>query len=652
MSVQVMAAKMAEVDLKDVPKKELPVVSPVNPKTDEKGSLKNEANVSVTSTVSEPGVRGDPSPVSPNPVKMPQASAMKRPDPQQNGGEAFVNSDGTVAEAPRMKKMDGPMAGSVMGTELHFNSDASKVEVVYCSIHLDMLKKKDGERSEPVVKKQIQFADQKQEFNKRPTKIGRRSLSRSISQSSTDSYSSAASYTDSSDDETSPRDKQQKNSKGNGDFCIKNIKQAEFGRREIEIAEQEMPALMALRKRAQGEKPLAGAKVVGCTHITAQTAVLMETLSALGAQCRWAACNIYSTQNEVAAALAEGGFSVFAWKGESEDDFWWCIDRCVNVEGWQPNMILDDGGDLTHWIYKKYPNMFKKIKGIVEESVTGVHRLYQLSKAGKLCVPAMNVNDSVTKQKFDNLYCCRESILDGLKRTTDVMFGGKQVVVCGYGEVGKGCCAALKAMGSIVYVTEIDPICALQACMDGFRLVKLNEVIRQVDIVITCTGNKNVVVRENLDRMKNGCIVCNMGHSNTEIDVASLRTPELTWERVRSQVDHVIWPDGKRIVLLAEGRLLNLSCSTVPTFVLSITATTQALALIELYNAPEGRYKQDVYLLPKKMDEYVASLHLPTFDAHLTELSDEQAKYLGLNKNGPFKPNYYRQVLKHLANEK
>ncbi|KAG1952778.1 adenosylhomocysteinase like 2b [Pimephales promelas] len=590
MSVQAVAVKMAEVELKDVAGKDsLPTISPLTPKAEEKKSENNS-----TSSPAAAATTGDPSPVTaaPNPVKMPQASAMKRPDQQQNGGDAFVNCDGTVAEAPRMKK--------------------------------------------------IQFADQKQEFNKRPTKIGRRSLSRSISQSSTDSYSSAASYTDSSDDETSPRDKQQKNSKGNGDFCIKNIKQADFGRREIEIAEQEMPALMALRKRAQGEKPLAGAKIVGCTHITAQTAVLMETLSALGAQCRWAACNIYSTQNEVAAALAEGGFSVFAWKGESEDDFWWCIDRCVNVEGWQPNMILDDGGDLTHWIYKKYPNMFKKIKGIVEESVTGVHRLYQLSKAGKLCVPAMNVNDSVTKQKFDNLYCCRESILDGLKRTTDVMFGGKQVVICGYGEVGKGCCAALKAMGSIVYVTEIDPICALQACMDGFRLVKLTEVIRQVDIVITCTGNKNVVVREYMDRMKNGCIVCNMGHSNTEIDVASLRTPELTWERVRSQVDHVIWPDGKRIVLLAEGRLLNLSCSTVPTFVLSITATTQALALIELYNAPEGRYKQDVYLLPKKMDEYVASLHLPTFDAHLTELSDEQAKYLGLNKNGPFKPNYYR----------
>ncbi|ELW65355.1 Protein FAM40A [Tupaia chinensis] len=442
--------------------------------------------------------------------------------------------------------------------------------------------------------KQIQFADDMQEFTKFPTKTGRRSLSRSISQSSTDSYSS------------------------------------------------DMSALISLRKRAQGEKPLAGAKIVGCTHITAQTAVLIETLCALGAQCRWSACNIYSTQNEVAAALAEAGVAVFAWKGESEDDFWWCIDRCVNMDGWQANMILDDGGDLTHWVYKKYPNVFKKIRGIVEESVTGVHRLYQLSKAGKLCVPAMNVNDSVTKQKFDNLYCCRESILDGLKRTTDVMFGGKQVVVCGYGEVGKGCCAALKALGAIVYITEIDPICALQACMDGFRVVKLNEVIRQVDVVITCTGNKNVVTREHLDRMKNSCIVCNMGHSNTEIDVTSLRTPELTWERVRSQVDHVIWPDGKRVVLLAEGRLLNLSCSTVPTFVLSITATTQALALIELYNAPEGRYKQDVYLLPKKMDEYVASLHLPSFDAHLTELTDDQAKYLGLNKNGPFKPNYYR----------
>ncbi|XP_070686430.1 S-adenosylhomocysteine hydrolase-like protein 1 isoform X2 [Pempheris klunzingeri] len=489
---------------------------------------------------------------------------------------------------------------------------------------------------------QIQFNEQKQEFNKRPTKTARRSLSRSISQSSTDSYSSGNGNMKTPEDESSPRDKLQTTSKGLSDFCIKNIKQADFGRREIEIAEQEMPALMVLRKRAGGEKPLAGAKVVGCTHITAQTAVLIETLSVLGAQCRWAACNIFSTQNAVAAALAEGGTSVFAWRGESEDDFWWCIDRCVGAETWQPNMILDDGGDLTHWIYKKHPSLFKHIKGIVEESVTGIYRLYQLSKAGRLCVPAMNVNDSVTKQKFDNLYCCKESILDGLKRTTDVMFGGKQAVVCGYGEVGKGCCAALKALGAVVYITEVDPICALQACMDGFRVVKLSAVVRQVDMVITCTGNKNVVVREHLDRMKNGCIVCNMGHSSTEIDLTSLRTAELRWERVRPQVDHVIWPDGRRVVLLAEGRLLNLSCSTVPALVLSITATTQALALIELYSAPEGRYKQDVYLLPKKMDEFVASLHLPAFDAHLSELTDEQAKYLGISKLGPFKPNCYR----------
>ncbi|XP_054632988.1 S-adenosylhomocysteine hydrolase-like protein 1 isoform X2 [Dunckerocampus dactyliophorus] len=487
---------------------------------------------------------------------------------------------------------------------------------------------------------QIQLSEQKQEFNKRPIKAVPRTLSRSISQSSNDSFSSMGS--DCSEDEASPRNKVQKTSKGTSDFCIKNIKQADFGRREIEIAEQEMPALMVLRKKAEGEKPLAGAKVVGCTHITAQTAVLIETLSVLGAQCRWAACNIFSTQNAVAAALAEGGTCVFAWKGETEDDFWWCIDRCVGADIWQPNVILDDGGDLTHWLSKKYPSQFKNIRGIVEESVTGVYRLYQLSKASKLCVPAMNVNDSVTKQKFDSLYCCKESILDGLKRTTDVMFGGKQVLVCGYGEVGKGCCGALKALGAVVYVTEVDPICALQACMDGFRVIQLSEVVRQVDMVITCTGNKHVVVREHMDRMKNGCIVCNMGHSNTEIDLVSLRTAELRWERVRPQVDHIIWPDGRRIVLLAEGRLLNLSCSTVPTFVLSITATTQALALIELFNAPEGRYKQDVYLLPKKMDEYVASLHLPSFDAHLTELTSEQAKYLGISKHGPFKPNYYR----------
>ncbi|XP_076369734.1 S-adenosylhomocysteine hydrolase-like protein 1 isoform X2 [Tachypleus tridentatus] len=474
-------------------------------------------------------------------------------------------------------------------------------------------------------------------------KTRRRHRSRSLSASSTDSYSST-SYTDtSSDDEgLTPREKVQKNTKGFSDFCVKNINQSAFGRREIEIAEQEMAGIMALRKRAEQDKPLKGAKIVCCIHINAQTAVLIETLVALGASIRLAACNIYSTQNEVGAALAEAGISVFSWKGESEEDFWWCIDRCVHADNWQPNMILDDGGDATHLMSKKHPALFKMIKGIVEESVTGVHRLYQLSKAGKLSVPAMNVNDSVTKTKFDNLYSCRESILDALKRSTDVMFGGKLVLVCGYGEVGKGCCSALKGMGAVVYLTEIDPICALQACMDGFKVVKISEVIRNIDILITATGNKNVVTREHMDKMKNGCIICNMGHSNTEIDVQSLRTPDLTWEKVRSQVDHIIWPDGKRLILIAEGRLVNLSCSSIPSFVVSITAASQALALIELYNAPNGRYKSDVYLLPKKMDEYVASLHLPCFDAHLTELTDEQAKYMGLNKAGPFKPNYYR----------
>ena len=349
---------------------------------------------------------------------------------------------------------------------------------------------------------------------------------------------------------------------------------------------------MALRHKAKEDKPLKGAKIVVCTHINAQTAVMVETLVNLGAQVRWAACNIYSTQNEVAAALAEAGIPVFAWRGESEEDFWWCIDKTISSESWQPNMILDDGGDATHVMVKKYPAVFKLLNGIVEESVTGVHRLYQLSQSNKLSVPAMNVNDSVIKTKYDNLYSCRESIIDSLKRTTDIMFGGKQVrqgkkkdqqfyfieyqvVVCGYGQVGKGCCQSLKNMGCVVYVTEIDPICALQACMDGFQVVKLTEVVQKVDIVITATGNKNVVTRDNMDKMKNGCIVCNMGHSNTEIDVLSLKTADLTWEKVRSQVDHIIWPSGKRMVLLAEGRRVNLSCSSVPSFVVSITAATQ-----------------------------------------------------------------------------
>merc|ERR1711953_353329 len=468
--------------------------------------------------------------------------------------------------------------------------------------------------------------------------------SRSTSASSQDSISSGSYSGSSSEDDTTPREKIQKNSKGFSEFCVKRIEQASYGRREIEIAEQEMPGIMALRKKASDDKPLVGAKIVGCTHINAQTAVLIETLVALGAHVRWAACNIYSSQNEVAAALAENMISVFAWRGESEEDFWWCIEQCISAENWQPNMVLDDGGDATHLLVKKFNSIFRvgTFKGIVEESITGVHRLYQMAQSGKLAAPAMNVNDSIIKTKYDNLYSCRESIIDSLKRTTQIMFGGKQVVVCGYGQVGKGCAQSLKAMGCIVYVTEIDPICALQACMDGYQVVKLDVVIKNVDIVITASGNKSVITREHMDKMKNGCIVCNMGHSNTEIDVMSLRTQDLTWEKVRTQVDHIIWPNGKRLVLLAEGRRVNLSCSSVPSFVVSITTCTQALALIELFNAPPGRYKADVYLMPKLMDEFVASLHLSAFDSHLTELSDDQAKYMGLSKTGPFKPNYYR----------
>jgi len=473
----------------------------------------------------------------------------------------------------------------------------------------------------------------------------KRYRSRSTSVSSQGSFSSGSySGSSSEEDDVSPRENIQKNSKGFSDFCVRRVAQASYGRREIEIAEQEMPGIMALRKKASDDKPLNGAKIVGCTHINAQTAVLIETLVALGAQVRWAACNIYSSQNEVAAALAENTISVFAWRGESEEDFWWCIEKCISAEGWQPNMVLDDGGDATHLLVKKFNSIFRvgTFKGIVEESITGVHRLYQMAQSGKLAAPAMNVNDSIIKTKYDNLYSCRESIIDSLKRTTDIMFGGKQVVVCGYGQVGKGCCQSLKSMGCVVYVTEMDPICALQACMDGFMVVKLSQVVKSVDIVITATGNKSVVTRDHMDKMKNGCIVCNMGHSNTEIDIMSLKTQDLTWEKVRTQVDHIIWPNGKRMVLLAEGRRVNLSCSSVPSFVVSITTCTQALALIELFNAPAGRYKSDVYLMPKLMDEFVASLHLSAFDSHLTELTDEQAKYMGLSKTGPFKPNYYR----------
>jgi adenosylhomocysteinase len=461
------------------------------------------------------------------------------------------------------------------------------------------------------------------------------------------------------DDEISPRQKEQVNKNDFTDFCIKTIDSAELGRKEIQIAEQEMPGLMSLRRRAESDRPLAGARISGCTHITAQTGVLIETLIRLGAQVRWAACNIFSTQNEVAAALAQENIPIFAWNKQTDEEFWWCIskslcldlvDSSLNVTEmtstttteWKPTILLDDGGDLTYYAQKHSPAIFASLRGIVEESVTGIHRLYTMSRTNLLTVPAMNVNDSVTKTKFDNLYLAKESVMDSLKRCTDVMFGGKQVVICGYGEVGKGCSQSLKAVGCVIYITEIDPICALQACMDGFKVVRIDEVIKQVDIIITATGSKSVITREHAEKLKTGAIVCNMGHSNTEIDVESLRHADIVWDEVRLNVHHLTFPTGRRIVLIAEGRIMNLCCSSVPSFVVSITASTQALALIELWTCPPGRYRNDVYLLPKKMDEYVASLHLPAFDAHLTELNDEQCGYLGINKSGPFKPNYYR----------
>lgn len=477
--------------------------------------------------------------------------------------------------------------------------------------------------------------------------VSRRRFSTSFSSSaSIDEDSSSEDYSDddgsSDEDETSPRERVLSNSKGFSDFRVKSMKSAHIGRKEIELALQEMPGLKLLRKKTctTGDKPLRGARIVGCTHVTAKSAVLIETLVECGAEIRWCTCNIHSTQNEVAAALAEAGYPIFAWRGQSETDFWWCIDQALQTEGWQPNMILDDGGDATHRLLTKFPGAAKYVCGIVEESITGIHRLYQLSKEGKLPMPAINVHDSVVKTRFDNLYSCRESVIDSLKRTTDIMISGKTVCVCGYGEVGKGCASALRGLGAICYVTEIDPICALQACMDGLRVVRLDDILPLADILITATGSKNVIGRKQMDRLKNGCIVCNMGHSNQEIDTASLHG--LKKERIRRNVTHIVWPNGKRVNLLADGHLLNQSCSRVPSLVVSITSATQALALIELHKAPKGLYKNEVYLLPKKMDEYVASLHLPSFDAHLTELSEDQAKYLGVPKSGPYKPYYYK----------
>ena len=425
------------------------------------------------------------------------------------------------------------------------------------------------------------------------------------------------------------------------DFKIADIKLADWGRKEIAIAETEMPGLMALRKEYANKKPLSGARIAGCLHMTIQTAVLIETLVKLGAEIRWSSCNIFSTQDHAAAAIADSGISVFAWKGETEEEYWWCVEQTINgPDGWHPNMILDDGGDLTKIMHEQHPEKMKNITGLSEETTTGVKRLYDMQSDGSLLCPAFNVNDSVTKSKFDNLYGCRESLIDGIKRATDVMIAGKIAIVCGYGDVGKGSAQSLQGLGAKVWITEIDPICALQAAMEGFPVVEFDEVCHQADIIVTATGNYHVVKGSHLKRLKNQAIVCNIGHFDNEIDVAYLRKYE--WENIKPQVDHIIFPDGKRIILLAEGRLINLGCATGhPSFVMSNSFTNQVLAQIELWKNSKN-YKNEVYVLPKHLDEKVARLHLDKVGAKLTKLTQEQAKYIGVEEEGPYKPDYYR----------
>ncbi len=425
------------------------------------------------------------------------------------------------------------------------------------------------------------------------------------------------------------------------DYKVADMSLADWGRKEVAIAETEMPGLMALREEYRGKTPLKGARIAGCLHMTIQTAVLMETLVALGAEVRWSSCNIFSTQDHAAAAMAAAGIPTFAWKGETEEEFWWCIDQTIfGPDGWYPNMVLDDGGDLTLVLHQKYTKEFANIRGISEETTTGVHRLNEMANEGKLGCPAINVNDSVTKSKFDNLYGCRESLIDGIKRGTDVMIAGKNAVVVGYGDVGKGCAQALRGMGATVYITEIDPICALQAAMEGYRVVTMDEVASIGNIFVTCTGNLKVITRKHMEQMPNEAIVCNIGHFDSEIDIAGIR--DLEWENIKPQVDHVIFPDGKKIIVLAEGRLVNLGCATGhPSFVMSNSFTNQVLAQIELWMHSE-KYEKKVYFLPKSLDEMVARLHLKKINAHLTELTKEQAKYIGVATEGPYKPEYYR----------
>lgn len=425
------------------------------------------------------------------------------------------------------------------------------------------------------------------------------------------------------------------------DYKVADSTLASWGRKEIAIAETEMPGLMALRAELGASQPLKGARIAGCLHMTIQTAVLIETLIALGAEVRWSSCNIFSTQDHAAAAIAAAGIPVFAWKGETEEQYWWCVEHTIKgPNGWTPNLLLDDGGDLTQVIHQQYPELLAQIKGVSEETTTGVARLYEMAKQAQLKIPAINVNDAVTKSKFDNLYGCRESLLDGLKRATDVMIAGKVALILGYGDVGKGCAQALRGQGASVLIAEIDPICALQAAMEGYRVVTLDDVAEQVDIVVTATGNFHVVTHEHMRRMRHQAILCNIGHFDSEIDIQSLRQYE--WENIKPQVDHVIFPDGKRIIILAEGRLVNLGCATGhPSFVMSASFTNQVLAQIELFQNT-AHYKNQVYVLPKLLDEKVARLHLGRIGAKLTELTPEQAEYLGIDKQGPYKPDHYR----------
>ena len=425
------------------------------------------------------------------------------------------------------------------------------------------------------------------------------------------------------------------------DFKVKDIRLSDFGRKEISIAETEMPGLMALREEYSNKKPLKGAKILGCLHMTIQTAVLIETLVELGAEVRWSSCNIFSTQDHAASAIAKAGIPVFAWKGETEEEYWWCIKKTIEgKKDWIPNMLLDDGGDLTALMHKEYKNLLKDIKGVSEETTTGIKALKKMEKEKTLLIPAINVNDSVTKSKFDNLYGCRESLVDGIRRATDVMMSGKIAIVAGFGDVGKGSAASLRQSGARVMVTEADPICALQASMEGYEVVLMDEAIERADIVVTATGNKDIVTADHMRKMKDRAILCNIGHFDNEIQVDALKNYK--WNEIKPQVHEIELSKGKRIILLAEGRLVNLGCATGhPSFVMSASFTNQVIAQIELWNNSE-KYENKVYVLPKNLDEKVARLHLKKVGAKLTELTSEQAEYIGVNKQGPFKSDAYR----------